>query len=84
MPIKTILLPLGENDGDEALLDAALTVAKRFTAHLDVLHVEPDEESLLPYATIGLSSSMRESVRAAARIRRRNVSTASSLRACRN
>ena len=70
MPIKTILLPLGDNDGDEALLDAALTVAQRFNAHLDVLHVEPDEESLLPYATIGLSSSMRESVRAAARQQR--------------
>jgi nucleotide-binding universal stress UspA family protein len=30
------------------------------------MHVEPDAESLLPYATIGLSESMRESVRAAA------------------
>ena len=66
MPIKTILLPLGEKDRDEALLDAALAVAKRFDAHLDVLHVEPDAESLLPYATIGLSKSMRSSVREAA------------------
>lgn len=66
MPIKTILLPLGEKDRDEALLDAALAVAKRFNAHLDVLHIEPDAESLLPYATIGLSKSMRASVREAA------------------
>lgn len=66
MPIKTILLPLGEKDRDEALLDAALAVAKRFNAHLDVLHIEPDAESLLPYATIGLSESMRASVREAA------------------
>jgi len=66
MPIKTILLPLGEKDRDEALLDAALAVAKRFNAHLDVLHVEPEAESLLPYATIGLSESMRASVREAA------------------
>jgi len=66
MPIKTILLPLGEKDRDEALLDAALTTAKRFNAHLDVLHIEPDAESLLPYATIGLSESMRASVRNAA------------------
>jgi nucleotide-binding universal stress UspA family protein len=66
MPIKTILLPVGEKDRDDALLDVALTAAKRFNAHLDVLHVEPDTESLLPYATIGLSKSMRESVRAAA------------------
>lgn len=66
MPIKTILLPLGEKDRDAALLDAALAVAKRFNAHLDVLHVEPEAESLLPYATIGLSAGMRESVREAA------------------
>lgn len=66
MPIKTILLPLGEKDRNEDLLDAALTTAKRCNAHLDVLHIEPDAESLLPYATIGLSESMRESVRTAA------------------
>ena len=66
MPIKTILLPVGEKDRDDALLDVALAVAKRFDAHLDVLHVEPDADSMLPYATIGLSASMRESVRAAA------------------
>lgn len=66
MPIKTILLPLGEKDRDGALLDAALATTKRFNAHLDVLHVEPDAESLLPYATIGLSESMRASVRTAA------------------
>ena len=66
MPIKTILLPLGEKDRDEALLDAALAVTKRFNAHLDVLHIEPEAESLLPYATIGLSESMRTSVRDAA------------------
>jgi nucleotide-binding universal stress UspA family protein len=66
MPIKTMLLPLGEKDQDDALLDAALAAAKRFNAHLDVVHVEPDAESLLPYATIGLSESMRASVRDAA------------------
>ena len=66
MPIKTILLPLGEKDRDDALLDVALAAAKRFKAHLDVVHVEPDAESLLPYATIGLSESMRASVRDAA------------------
>jgi len=66
MPIKTIVLPVGENDRDDALLDVALAVAKRFNAHLDVLHVEPDADSMLPYATIGLSASMRESVRTAA------------------
>ncbi len=66
MPIKTILLPLGEQDRNDALLDAALTAAKCFKAHLDVLHVEPDKESSMPYATIGLSESMRASLRDAA------------------
>ncbi|TDJ14608.1 MAG: hypothetical protein E2O65_13980 [Gammaproteobacteria bacterium] len=59
MPIKTILLPLGEKDQDHALLDAALAVTKRLDAHLDVLHVEPDKEASLPYATLGLSEGMR-------------------------
>ncbi len=66
MPIKTILLPLGEKDRDDALLDAALAVTKRFNAHLDVLHVEPDKEASLPYATLGLSESMRAQLRDAA------------------
>jgi len=66
MPIKTILLPLGEKDQDDALLDAALAVTKRFNAHLDVLHVEPDKEASLPYATIGLSESMRAQLHDAA------------------
>jgi nucleotide-binding universal stress UspA family protein len=66
MPIKTILLPLGDQDRNDAFLDAALTAAKCFKAHLDVLHVEPDKESSMPYATIGLSESMRASLRDAA------------------
>jgi nucleotide-binding universal stress UspA family protein len=66
MPIKTILLPLGEKDQDDELLDAALAITKRFDAHLDVLHVEPDKEASLPYATLGLSKNMRAQLSEAA------------------
>jgi nucleotide-binding universal stress UspA family protein len=65
MAIKTILLPLGESDTDEWLLDAALAAARRFKAHLDVLHVRADADALLPYATLGVSASMKETVREA-------------------
>lgn len=66
MPIKTILLPLGEHDANEGLLDTAFALASRFVAHLDVLHVRPDPTAMLPYATLGLSASMRKTVTQAA------------------
>jgi nucleotide-binding universal stress UspA family protein len=40
--IKTILVPATGTDGDTATFTAALSVARRFTAHLDVLHVRVD------------------------------------------
>lgn len=40
--IKTVLVPATGTDADEAAFAAALTVARRFTAHLDVLHVRVD------------------------------------------
>lgn len=69
MPIRTILLPLGEQGTDRALLDKALAVARRFGAHLDVLHVVPDPETILPYETLGMTPHMKQSVLEAARAR---------------
>ncbi len=67
MPIKTILLPLRESPVTERLLAIGLHAARRFQAHLEVLHVMADPEELLPYATLGLSQSMRASVTESAR-----------------
>jgi nucleotide-binding universal stress UspA family protein len=62
MPVKTILLPLAGAPAPEPVLETALRVARRFSAHLDVLYVRPNPHRLLPYATLGLSKHMRESV----------------------
>ena len=41
-PIKTILVPATGDPGDTTTLDAALTIARAFSAHIDVLHVRVD------------------------------------------
>jgi nucleotide-binding universal stress UspA family protein len=40
--IKTVLVPATGTDADDAVFSAALGIARRFTAHLDVLHVRID------------------------------------------
>jgi len=40
--IKTILVPATGSDGDIPVFASALTVARRFGAHLEFLHVRPD------------------------------------------
>lgn len=40
--IKTILVPATGGDGDAAAFAAALAIARRFDAHIDVLHVKLD------------------------------------------
>ncbi len=43
---KTILVPATGSDGDEVAFASALTVAKRFAAHLEFLHVRIDAAAL--------------------------------------
>ena len=62
MPIRTVLLPLRESDMSEHMLDSAMYTATQHNAHLDVLYVHPKPTDMLPYATIGLSRSMRDTV----------------------
>ncbi len=62
MPVKTILLPLAGDTAPERVFETALSLANRFAAHLDVLYVRANPRNLLPYATLGLSKHMRESV----------------------
>ena len=66
MTIKSILVPIGNPERARDSLAVALGLAKRFGAHVRGLHVKPDPKEMLPYATLGLSASMAESVRAAA------------------
>ena len=44
--IKTILVPATGTERDSAVFAAALSVARRFTAHIEFLHVRPDAAAL--------------------------------------
>lgn len=56
--IKTILVPADGSPACEATLIVAVELGRRFAAHLDALHVRPDETSLIPYASDGMSATM--------------------------
>lgn len=62
MTFKKILVPLDGDQLDQAVLDTALAGARRFQAHIEVLYVRPDPREMLPYATLGLSDSMKQAV----------------------
>ena len=62
MAIKTILLPIRESDTSDSLMESALCLAIHNQAHLDLLYVQRDTEQLIPFATMGLTSSMRQSI----------------------
>jgi nucleotide-binding universal stress UspA family protein len=66
MSVKTILLPLSGADVPGGVIETALRLTKYFAGHLDVLYVRRNPRNLLPYATLGLSRQMRESVLEAA------------------
>ena len=66
MSVKTILVPIGNPERAVEPVSVALALARRLDAHVTGLHVKPDAKELLPYATLGLSAKMAESVRGAA------------------
>jgi hypothetical protein len=47
--IRTILVPLTAGLSSEALLDAALSVAKRLNSHIRVLFIQPSPDTALAY-----------------------------------
>jgi nucleotide-binding universal stress UspA family protein len=62
MTIKTILLPIRESDIAESLMETAISMAIRNNAHLDLLYVQKNPEHLVPFASLGVSESMRQSI----------------------
>ena len=60
--MKTILVPIDGGEHDRELLESALTVAGRFQAHLEVLHVRHDPEEMLHATGMALPGMMRGSV----------------------
>jgi DNA-binding XRE family transcriptional regulator len=66
MPVKTILLPLCETDDPGPVLETAVGLARRFSAHLDIIYVLRNARHHLPLATLGLPKHLRETVLKAA------------------
>jgi nucleotide-binding universal stress UspA family protein len=48
MTIRRILVPVRGDGKGEGVLDHAVTLARRFAAHVDVLHCRPRPEDMLP------------------------------------
>ncbi len=60
MTIKVVLAPQYGVPGDESGLAAAMVVAKRFSAHVDVMHVRADPRTMIPYIGEGMSGALIE------------------------
>jgi nucleotide-binding universal stress UspA family protein len=58
--IKIILVPIDGSERSAEVLDTALIIAKRFDAHIKVVHVR--EKSSEPFLFSGMPESMREQV----------------------
>ncbi|GBR51345.1 universal stress protein [Acetobacter pomorum] len=58
--VRKILLPLPSTSNAEAALIRGYNFARRFGAHLAVLHVRPDGREMAPLAGEGLSGAMVE------------------------
>src|SRR5919109_5612031 len=65
MAIKTILVLADGGGGTVATLTTAVTVARRCSANLDVLHVRADVETMVPVIGEGMSGAMVEQMMSA-------------------
>ena len=61
--IKTILILADQTTAFETALASGIEFAKRFGAHLDVLHVRADPVGVVPLAAEGLPPSVTEEIR---------------------
>ncbi|MDH3230680.1 MAG: universal stress protein [Alphaproteobacteria bacterium] len=60
MGFKVILTPLYGVPSDESALAAAVAVARKFAAHVDVMHVRADPRTMIPYIGEGMSGALIE------------------------
>ena len=60
MTIKSILVLADGGSANEAALQTAVAAGRRFSAHLDVLHVRADPETMVPIVGEGMSGAMVE------------------------
>ncbi len=62
MRYRTLLVPISAPDVGRPVLETALHLARRFDAHIDVLHIRPDPRGLVPYTGEGMDGSMIEEI----------------------
>lgn len=66
MAIKVVLAPLFGVPADEAALATALAVARKFCAHIDIMHIRSDPRTMIPYIGEGMSGALIEEMIASA------------------
>ncbi len=62
MTIKTILTSLNGVGADRLRLDVTLAVARRFDAHIEVLHARGDPRNAVPITVEGMSGALVEEI----------------------
>jgi nucleotide-binding universal stress UspA family protein len=65
MTIRRILVPVRGDGKGEGVLDHAVSLARRFKAHVDVLHCRPRPEDMLPYG-VSVPAMLRKTILASA------------------
>jgi len=58
LEIKNILVPVAGTDDDQVALDLAIDLARRASAHVEVLHTRADPKSVIPFVGEGGSAAM--------------------------
>lgn len=66
MSLKIILAPVSGGEGDAAVLAAAEALARRFGAHVVVLHAKGDARDAVPFLGEGASGALIEQIMVAA------------------
>jgi nucleotide-binding universal stress UspA family protein len=62
MTIKTILCPIVGGEADASTLTLAATVARKFGAHVDIVHAKADPRDSMPYLGEGASPALIDQV----------------------
>jgi len=65
MTVRTILVPVRGDGKGETVLDHALSLARRYAAHLDVIHCRPRPEDLLPFG-VSVPAMLKKDILASA------------------
>lgn len=60
MGFKVVLTPLYGVPSDEMALATAAAVARKFAAHVDIMHVRADPRTMIPYIGEGMSGALIE------------------------